>query len=67
MDGSKMNLSLRRMKVLVTGGCGFIGHHLVNRLLQDKHEVIVFDRMDHCSDTKYFCTVAFLSIVLLTI
>ncbi len=30
-------------KVLVTGGCGFIGSNIVNRLLKDNHEVIVFD------------------------
>ena len=31
------------MRCLVTGGAGFIGNHLVNRLVEDKHEVIVFD------------------------
>lgn len=32
-------------KSLVTGGCGFIGSHLVNRLLDLDHEVIVLDRV----------------------
>lgn len=32
------------MKSLVTGGCGFIGSHLVNRLVNIGHEVIVLDR-----------------------
>lgn len=33
------------MKSLVTGGCGFIGSHLVDRLVEIGHEVIVLDRL----------------------
>ncbi|HYE76976.1 MAG TPA: NAD-dependent epimerase/dehydratase family protein [bacterium] len=29
--------------VLVTGGCGFLGHHLVRRLLDEGHEVAILD------------------------
>lgn len=34
------------MKTIVTGGCGFIGSHLVDRLLADGAEVIVVDNFD---------------------
>ena len=33
-----------RNKVLVTGGCGFVGNHLVRRLIQD-FEVVVLDNL----------------------
>lgn len=33
------------IKSLVTGGCGFIGSNLVNRLIDIGHEVIVLDRV----------------------
>jgi dTDP-glucose 4,6-dehydratase len=33
------------MRVLITGGAGFLGSHLVDRLIADNHEVIVFDNL----------------------
>src|ERR1044072_6583975 len=39
--------SLPSMCVLVTGGGGFLGSHLVERLERDGHEVIVSRRREH--------------------
>lgn len=33
------------MRILVTGGAGFIGSHLCERLLQENHEVIALDNL----------------------
>ena len=33
-------------KILVTGGCGFIGHHLVKHLLNSNYEVVVLDNQE---------------------
>lgn len=33
------------MRVLITGGAGFLGSHLCDRLLAEHHEVIVFDNL----------------------
>lgn len=41
------------MKILVTGGAGFIGGHLVERLLALNHEVIVVDNESATSSDKF--------------
>ena len=33
------------MRCIVTGGCGFLGSHLVEYLVKKNHEVIVIDNL----------------------
>tara|TARA_Y100000310_G_scaffold163309_1_gene163155 strand:- start:6430 stop:7335 length:906 start_codon:yes stop_codon:yes gene_type:complete len=42
------------MKVLVTGGCGFIGSHIVDKMLELGHSVIVVDNMSAESNEKFY-------------
>lgn len=41
------------MNVLVTGGAGFIGSHLVDRLLLDGHKVIILDRFSDGTEEHF--------------
>lgn len=52
----------QRMRILITGGAGFIGSHLCERLLAENHEVICLDNfftgrktnVEHLLDNKHF-------------
>lgn len=42
------------MKILVTGGCGFIGSHLVDALVDENYEVVVVDDCSASNEQFYF-------------
>ena len=37
------------MKILITGGAGFVGSHMVNRFCNQGHDVTIFDSLGHTS------------------
>ena len=38
-------LNKTKQSVLVTGGCGFIGSHVVDKLIENGYEVIIIDNL----------------------
>lgn len=53
------------MKILITGGAGFVGSHLADKLITDGHEITVIDDLStgrysniaHLEDTPNFCLI----------
>ena len=43
-------------RIAVTGGAGFLGSHLCERLLAEGHEVLCIDNFFTGSQAKYRCT-----------
>ena len=41
-------------KIIVTGGCGFIGSHLVDKLIESSYEVIVIDDQSASENEKFY-------------
>ena len=44
MMNQELNMS---KKILVTGGCGYIGCHTVRELQRQDYEIVVFDNLVH--------------------
>lgn len=45
-----MNFNKKSKKLLITGGCGFIGHHFVEHLLRNTdYEIVVIDKLTYAS------------------
>lgn len=42
------------MKVIVTGGCGFIGSHIVDKLVEMCYDVIVIDDLSASENEKFY-------------
>ena len=40
------------MQIMVTGGAGFIGSHIVNRLVSKGHQVTILDCFNYASDIR---------------
>lgn len=45
-------MELKGFRIMVTGGAGFIGSHLVDRLIEMGNYVIVYDNFDECYTGK---------------
>ena len=42
------------MRIIVTGGCGFIGSHIVDKLVELKHQVLVIDDLSASENEQFY-------------
>jgi dTDP-glucose 4,6-dehydratase len=47
VDAGRRLTTIRGVRILVTGGCGFIGSHFVKRLVSGGDEVVVLDKLTY--------------------
>ena len=52
------------MKIVVTGGCGFIGSHIVDELVNSGYDVIVIDNKSANNDVFIIMTKLYILIVI---
>jgi UDP-glucuronate 4-epimerase len=52
IEDGRVILNTNTMKILVTGGAGFIGSSLVKRLVSEDHEVVVIDNFNEYYDVS---------------
>lgn len=42
---------MKKMKILITGGCGFVGHHFVEHIIKNTDwEIIILDKLSYASN-----------------
>ena len=51
INGKNLISQSNNMKILITGGCGFVGHHFVEAFLKNTDaDIVVLDRLSYSSN-----------------
>jgi CDP-paratose 2-epimerase len=40
------------MRIIITGGCGFLGSNIAKKLLEEKHEILIIDTLERLGSKK---------------